>query len=128
MDLNARHMVQSQHGFFGGVHAADRRAVVVVLVPRADALQKGNALRLGMVRQARDVAFCWARGAQEPLELHGRDHVGVSPIAQLPRLLSIVKLVAGRQHHCPHLQRLLVGGLLVVNRVGFAGQHALVAL
>ena len=67
------------------------------------------------------------RGAQQPLELHGGDHVGVSAIAQFACLPGIVEPVAGRQDHRANLQSLFVWRLLVVNGVGLAGQHALIA-
>ena len=51
-------------GFFGGVHAADRRAVVVGLVARADALQKGDLPGGLPVGGAHDVADGRAGGAE----------------------------------------------------------------
>ena len=55
-DLDARNVAHGQHRFLGGIHAAYRGTVVMFSVARANALQKGNALGLGAVRGARNVA------------------------------------------------------------------------
>ena len=72
-----------QDGFLGGVHAADRGAVGVYLIARADALQPGDRVRwlfpsdgrttmpsVGPERLARR-SYCMAC-----------THIGVAPVAQ----------------------------------------------
>jgi len=67
--------------FLGGVHAADAGAVVALAIPRADALDKGNPLRLPMVAGALDVAGIRSGCGQDPLELQRRDDVRKAAVA-----------------------------------------------
>ena len=53
---HARHVLLRQHRLLRRVHAADGRAVGVLLVARADALEEGDLLRLLVVRGAHHVA------------------------------------------------------------------------
>ena len=128
VNLYAGHVFHSQHGFFGGVHAADGGAIVVVLIAGAGALQKGDALWLRAVGGPPDVAVGGAGGAEQAFELHGRDHVGIAPIAPLWRASRIIELVTGREYHRADFERLCAGGHIVVNSLRLAGIHAEVAL
>src|ERR1039458_7663557 len=67
--------------FLGGVHAADAGAVVALAIPRTDALDKGNPLRLPMVAGALDVAGIRSGCGQYPLELQRRDDVRKAAVA-----------------------------------------------
>ncbi len=124
VNLDAGHVFHGQHGFFGGVHAAYRRAIGMFLVSRTNALQEGDALWLRAVGRTLDVPQGRPRGAEHPLELHGRDDVGIAPVAPLWRLARIVELVAGGQHHCTDFQRLFLLNVVVVDRIGLAGIDA----
>jgi len=62
LDLASQPLL-GEHGFFGGVHAADGRAEGVLLVARADALQPGNGARALPIRRAHDHAFGGAGAA-----------------------------------------------------------------
>ena len=128
VDLDARHMVQGEHRLFGGVHAADGGAIVVVFVPGTDALQEGDAPWLGVVGESRHMALRRPGRAQQALKLHGGHDIGVTAVAQFASALGVVQLVAGGQDDGAHAQRLFVGRLLVIDGMCFAGQHTLVAL
>ena len=56
LTFDAGHVLQGQHCFLGGIHAADGAAIVVVLVTGADALQEGDSFGFLVIRWAGDVA------------------------------------------------------------------------
>jgi len=118
----------SHDRLFGGVHAAHRRAVVVALVARADALQEGNPPRRAPVRRALDVAQRRARSREQPLELQGSDHVGIAAQPVFLGQFGVVDLVAGGQDHRADVYRLVAGGHVVINGVHPAGEGAAHAL
>ena len=124
LDVQLRLVLLGHDGFFGGVHTAHRRAVVVALIPRADALQKRDALRRLLIRRALHVPRRRSRRRQQPLELQRRDHVRVASQPVFLRQLRPVHLVARRQDHRPHLHRLLPRHHVVIDGLHPAGVHA----
>ena len=76
-------VILREHGLLGRVHAADAGAVVVLLVARADALDEGDALRVGFVGRAQHVADGRTRGGEHALVLERREHVRVAAVAVL---------------------------------------------
>ena len=74
-------VLDSHNRLFGGIHATHRRAIIVRLVARADALQKGYLFRRVTVRRTLYVAHSWPGCTQQPLKLKRGDHVGVTPPA-----------------------------------------------
>jgi hypothetical protein len=121
-------------GLLDGVHAAHRRAVFIlaaVLVAGPDTLEPGDFLGILVIRGSGDVSFGGAGGTQQPLELHGGDHVGILAVAvkiQFPG--RIVGGKTGGQNDRPHFKvkhfpLFLVG--FQGHRTGAAGLHALVA-
>ena len=95
--LDARQPLLGQHRLLGGVHAADGRAVGVLLVARADALQPGDPLRDLAVRWPLDDALGGAGAAGKSLELDAGDDVGIATVAQLLGGRGVVELVAHGQ-------------------------------
>ena len=57
--VGAGQVVLSQHRLFGRVHAADARTVLVLLIAGADALDEGDALRVGFVGGAQHLSDRW---------------------------------------------------------------------
>ena len=121
-------------GLLDGVHAADRRAVLIlaaVLVAGSDTLEPCDFLGVLVVRGPGHVSFGGAGGTQEAFELHGGDHVGILAVAVKIQPGRIIGAETGGQNDRPHLKvqhfPLLPMGFQG-DRAGAAGLHALVAL
>ena len=76
-------MLFGDDGFFGGIHAADGRTVVVIEISRSYALQEGDPLRLLPVERPEHMAGVRSRGGKNPLELQGREHIREAAITQV---------------------------------------------
>ena len=76
-------MLFGDDGFFGGIHAADGRTVVVFEVARTDALQEGDPLRLLLVEGPLHMAGVGSRGGENPLELQRREHIREAAVTQV---------------------------------------------
>ena len=83
--LDAGQAFLGQDRFLGGIHAADRRAVGMLLISRADALQPGDPLGDLAIGWALDDALRGAGAAGQALKLQAGDDVGIAPVAQLFR-------------------------------------------
>ena len=74
--------------FLGGVHAAHGRAIIVLLVARADALQERDLARRLSIRWPDDVPLGGSGGAEQALELERRDYVRIAAPAKFFRQLA----------------------------------------
>ena len=101
--LDAGHVFHDQHRLFGRVHAADRRAVRVLLIPRPNTLQKGNALGLRAIRHPCNMSSRGAGCAEHSFEFKRVDHVGKATIAPFRRPGRIIETVARSQDHSADL-------------------------
>src|SRR5690606_31790536 len=83
--LHAAVVLAGDDRLFDGVHAAYGGAVRVatLLVARAHALQKGDAMRHLAIRGTLHVPRTRTRSGEQALELDAGDHVGVTAVAQL---------------------------------------------
>ena len=109
-------------GVLGGLHAADRGAVVVadLHVAGAHALEEGDPSRLLAVARPLDVPLRGAGGAQEPLQFDARDHVREGVVAVLV-LQGGLELVGPQGKDRPgDRDRHVLGLLVVVDGVGLA--------
>ena len=97
-------MLFGDDGFFGGIHTADGRTVVVLEIPRSNALQEGDPLRLLPIEGAEDMTGIRARGGQNPLELQGREHIREAAITQVLLQPGVEDLVSGREDDGAHVQ------------------------
>jgi hypothetical protein len=82
MHVQAGLVLLGDHGFLGGVHAADRGAIIMALVSRTDALQEGHTLRRSMIGWSMDMTQSRSGGGQQALELEGSDYVGIASKAE----------------------------------------------
>ena len=114
--------------FLRRVHAADRRAVVVLLVSRADALDERDPFRRPPVRRPQDVPAGRAGRREDPLELDAGDDVVEADRVQLDALIRVVRLEARREDDRAHVQLDDLLDLRVVDRVGATRLLALAAL
>ena len=113
-------VLERHDGFFGGVHAAHRRAVIVRLIAAAHALQERNLFRRLVIGRAPDVTLRWPGRGQQPFELQRRDDVRVAPQPILLRERRVVSFVAGRQDDRADLYLLGAFEHVVINRVDAA--------
>ena len=100
-----RLVLHGDDGFLDGVHAAHRRAVVVLRIPAAHALDEGQPTRLPPVRRTQDLAGAGTAGRQDPLELQARDHVREGAVAELRLLRGVVEAETRGQDHGAGLDR-----------------------
>ena len=117
-----------QHRLFGGKHAADGRAVGMLLVTGADTLKPGDLLGKPAVGQTGNHSLSRARAAGQPLVLHRGQHVWVPAVAELFQRGRVVHLVADRQYHGSHPNLLNPGLLLQVDGIGGAHGDAPAAI
>ena len=110
--LDDRDMLFGNDGLFGGIHTADRRTVVVLMVPGSHALDEGDFLRYVAVRGTHHRAVKGAGGAQHPLELDARHHIGIPAVAVFPPLARIILVESRGENHRAYLElhdRILLG-------------------
>ncbi len=100
-------MFHTDHRLLQGEHAAYRGAVGIagpVDVPGAHALQPGDFLRFLAVGGPFQVAHAGAGRAEQPLELHGGDHVGQPAVTGEVKRGRVETGKTGGQHHGADLQ------------------------
>ena len=113
--LHLRHVVLGQDHLLLRVGAADRRAIAVAArdhLPRTDAVDPGDLVRMLLVRRAQDLALVRPGGAEQALEVEAGDDVLIGAVAVVAAQPGVEGLVAGRQNDRPDLDfdflRLLV--------------------
>ena len=128
--LDLGHVLLGDDRLLGGVHAANRGAVPPPTgrIPRAHALDEGDAGGDVAIRGALHLPLEGTRGREESLEFDAGHHVGVAPVAELRPHVARHRLQPERQHHRPHLQFDDFFLHVVVNAVLLAGVDALQAL
>ena len=128
--LEALGVLLADDGLLGGVHAAHAGApgIAAVGVAGAHALDEGDLLGLLVVGQPLDVAEVGAGRGEDALELDGGDHVGVGAEAVLAAQPRLEGFEPGGGDDRAHLHRFHLVGVVVVDGLGDAGVHALVAL
>ncbi len=124
VNLYAGHVLHRQHAFFGSIHATDRRAIAVVLIPRTRALQKSDAARFNAIGGTRDVPPGRTRCTEHTLKLQRGNDIGIATIAPLWRPLGFIQRISGRQHRCTDIQRLHNRRHIVIHCARFAGIDA----
>jgi hypothetical protein len=62
-------------GFFSGIHAAYRGAVIMILISTAYTLQESDAFWTCMIGRAMDVSAGWATGRKQALILQACDDI-----------------------------------------------------
>jgi hypothetical protein len=97
-------MLNGHDGFFGGIHAANGRAVIVVLVPASNALQEGDPFWAGLIRGPPDMATGWSAGREHALILESGDNVGVAAETVFLGQLRLVDLVAWGEYDGANIQ------------------------
>ena len=123
-------MLAGDNRLLGGVHAADRGAIVPAagLVPGADALNPGYLYRVPAVGRTLHLALERAGGGKDTLKLQAGHHVGHPAVAILALDGGVKRLKAGSQHHRTDLQFDFFFFHFVVNGFGLADGHALETL
>ena len=76
---------------FGGVHAADGRAVVMVLVARTDALKKSDLLGVLSVRRPEDLPLVRTTCGEDSLKLEAGHDVWIPGVTHLELLGGVVQ-------------------------------------
>ena len=107
-----------QHGLLRGVHAADGRAVGVLLIPGAHALKPGNTLGQFAVGGTHHDALRRPRAAGQPLVLHRVDDVGETTESEFLVLSRIRYLITQREDNSADVESVLSLLLVQVHRVG----------
>ena len=123
--LQARLVFHGDDRLFGRVHAADRRAVVVLFIARANALHEGDPLGVLPVGRAKHLALVRTTRRENPLKLKARHHVGQPGGSQLDPLIRIVERETRGKDDGSDLET--DGRILhfVVDRIGLARFDAL---
>ena len=126
-------LLLDQVGVLEGIHAADPRAVLVVVhVPAADTVQDGDTFRRAgkpaVFIPDQNFAARRAGGVAQALELQAGENVRVAAVAELPHRARVHQVVAGRQDDAADLHLDLLGRHAVVDGLGLAYPHALHAL
>src|SRR4030042_3924802 len=69
-------MLHGEHRFFRGIHAADRTAIIMLLLSRSDTLEKCDFLRFSMIRRSTsDMASPRTCGAEHSLKFKACHHI-----------------------------------------------------
>ena len=115
-----------QRHLLGRVHAAYRGAVArpTQVVPRPHAVHEPHPLRRRTVGGPRQAGHRRPRQTHHPLELQGRQHVVVYPVAVLSLHPGVKGGKARRQQHRPHPQRLVPRLHIQVDGPRGTGLHA----
>jgi len=120
------------HRLLNGIHAADRGAIGIIAfvhVPGADALEPGDFFWLPAVFGLPfDMTRGRARGGQNPLKLHGGDHVGEFGVLVIVEFGGVKGGKARRQNHGPDVDGVDLFFLIKINRIRRAKLFAGAAL
>ena len=99
--FHLRMMALGDHRLFGSGHAADRGTELPPLpygLPGAHTLDPGHFLGHFFIRNPQDFTARRSCGRKVSLELHGRNHIGISAVAVFRRHGGVKKVIARGQY------------------------------